>query len=80
LIKGSKGSDSSKILPSGGWAPCQVTWAKMGPKTYLTYDVTHKRPETQIQKIFWLPTQRLAESSEDLNSTLAQSTGKLWSW
>jgi len=57
VIKGSKDSNScpvsnenfSKILSSSGWALGQVTWAKMA-KIYLTYDVTHKKPETQNQK------------------------------
>jgi len=39
------------------------------PKTYLTYDVTHKKPESQNQTILSLQTRRLAESFESLNSS-----------
>jgi len=35
-----------------------------------TYDVTHKKPETQNQNFFSLPTRRLAKSFEGLNSSL----------
>jgi len=47
-------------------------------KTFLTYDVTHKK--TKPQHFFSLQTQRLAESYEGLNSSLAQSTEELWGW
>jgi len=45
-------------------------------KTYLTYDVTHKK---QTKFFFSLQTRRLATSSEGLNSSLVQSAEELWS-
>jgi len=52
-----------------------VTWAK-NAKTYLTYDITHKKKSKtfQLKKI---QTRGLAASFEGLNSSLAQSAGKL---
>jgi len=47
------------------------------PKTYLTFDVNHKKTK---QICFSLQTQRLAESFEGLNSSLAQSAEELCSW
>jgi len=53
-----------------------ATWAKMA-KNLPTYDVTQKKKETK--NFFLVLTWRLAESSESLNSSLAQFPGKLWS-
>jgi len=44
-------------------------------KTYVTYNITHKKPKTK--NFFSLQTRRLAKSFEGLNSSLAQSTGEL---
>jgi len=68
----------SKILPSSGFAQGQVARAKMA-KNLRHYDVTHKIPETQNQKIFFITDSRLAKSFEGFNSSLAQSPGKLCS-
>jgi len=61
--------------------PRPGTSRRKWPEIYLTYDVTHKKTETQNQKFFIaLQTQRLAESFEGLNSFLVQSTKHLCSW
>jgi len=59
----------SEILPSGslGLGPDEV--GQSGLKS-STYDVTHKK--IKPKHFFSLQTQRLAESFEDLNSSLAQ--------
>jgi len=50
-------------------------------KTYLNYDVTHKKTESQNHEIlFSLQTQRLAGSFEDLNRSLVQSVEELRGW
>jgi len=45
------------------------------PKTYLNYDVFHKKPKTK--KIFSLQTRRLVESFEGLNSSLGAIGGAM---
>jgi len=45
-----------------------------------TYDVTDEKTNSKPQKIFSLQTQRLAESFEGLNSSLAQSVEELCGW
>jgi len=42
----------NEILLSSGWAQVRYQQPKW-PKTYLTYDVTHKKSETQNQKIYF---------------------------
>ena len=55
----------------------QMKWAKAAQK-YYTYDITHKKNGPQKpQKLFSLQTQRIAESFEGLNSTLAHSATEL---
>jgi len=46
-------------------------------KNVPTYDITHKKPETQNQKFFSVQTRRLLQSFEGSVSSLAQSTGEL---
>jgi len=83
--KGSKNLDSSlvsnnnliEILPSCGWSPGQVTWAKRG-KTYPTYDVTHQKPETP--NFFHCRLEDLPSILRiSVNSSLVQSIVELWS-
>ena len=55
--------------------PRSGTSSQKWPKTYLTYDITHIKPEIQNKRFFSLLTERLAESFEGLNSSLVQSAG-----
>jgi len=76
-INGSKDSDSSlisnenfiKTLPSSSWALGQVSWDKMAKN--LPHIWCHSQKK-QKQKIFFHCRLRLAESFEDLNSSLVQ--------
>ena len=88
-MKGSKDSDSSlisnknlsEILASSGCAQGQATWSKMAKNTpQLWRQVTHTKPETQnLKTCISLQTRWLAESTESLDSPLAQSTGEFLS-
>jgi len=91
LIKGSKDLNSSvvsnenfsKILWSSGWAQGQAGNIMMPkwPKTYLTYDVTHKKTRNPKPKHFFsLQTRILAEFFKGLNSSLVQLAEELWCW
>jgi len=63
-------------MAHGLGAQGQVNLAKKS-KGYPHYDVTHRKPRTQNEKIvFSISTRRLAKSVKGLNSCLAQSTGK----
>jgi len=45
------------------------------------YDVTHKKTETQNQKIFFsIGVSKLAKSFQGLNSSLVQSAEELCGW
>jgi len=44
-------------------------------KTYPTYDVTHKKTQSQNFPIFFVQTRKLTRSFEDMNSSLALSPG-----
>jgi len=48
------------------------------PWTYPNYDVTHKTTQIQNFPNFFIENTRLSESLEGLNSSIAQSAGKLW--
>jgi len=70
----------SETLLSSGWALGQIT--SMGqngqkPTSLMTSLKKKKKPKP---KIFSLETQRLAQSFEGLNSSLAQSLEELCSW
>jgi len=67
----------NEILPSNGFAQGQMKWAKQAWK-YSTYDVTHKKSKTK-NFFFSLQSWRLAVSFEGMNSSRAQSPGKLCS-
>jgi len=57
-------------LAVGPWARKHVPkWRK----TYLTYDITHKKTEVQNPNFFSLQAWRLTESVGGLNSIPAQS-------
>jgi len=50
-------------------------------KNSSTYDVTHKKPAPPNQKNFFrVQSTRLADPSEPLNSSLAQSAEELGRW
>jgi len=49
-------------------------------KTYLTYDITHKKMKPKTKNFFSSQTQRLAESFDGLNSSLAQLAEELCGW
>jgi len=58
----------------------QVKWAKVAYKS-STYDVTHRKPATPRQKIFFLvQSTRLADPFDPLNSSLALSAEELGCW
>ena len=52
---------------------------RLGPKAYPTYDITHKKTQTQNFPIFPNASERLTVFFEGLNSSLAQSPGELQS-
>jgi len=87
VIKGSKDLDSSlvsninliKILLWSDWAQGQVTWANMAKKPTLLMTSFTKIWNPKPKNFFSLQTQRFATSFEGLKSSLAQSTGELWS-
>jgi len=56
-----------------------VAHAGLEGLNYPIYDVTHKKNKTQNLTTFSLQTSRLVEFFKGSNSSLAQSTGKLWS-
>jgi len=68
----------TKILPPCGWGQGPNEFGQKA-QTYPTYDVTHRKPETQNLNYFSLQTRRLTKSFEGFNSSLAQSPGELWS-
>jgi len=82
LIKGSKDLDwslvsnenFSEILWPSGWAPGQVTWAKMPLKLLHSQKIYNPQPKN----CFWVQTTRLVESFDGLNSCLVQSAEELW--
>ena len=48
-------------------------------KTCLLYDVTSRNPPTENEKCFFsILTTRLAESTDGLDSSVAQPPGELW--
>jgi len=49
------------------------------PKTYPSFDVTHKKPHIKHLPIKKMQTRRLATSFVSLNSYLALSPNELWS-
>jgi len=86
LIKGSKESDSSlvssenfsEILWPSGWGLGQVTWAKMTQRLLHLWCHSQKIRNPQPKNFFQVQTRRLAESFENLNSSLVQSVEELW--
>jgi len=57
-------------------APRPGNISQKWPKTYRTYDVTHKKKATK--NYFSLQTWRLAEFFKGLNRSLAHSSEELW--
>jgi len=71
---------SAKYFWPGGWAPGEVTWAKMAQKLYHSWCHLQKICNPQPKNFFRVQTKRLAESFEGLNSSLVQSAEELWHW
>ena len=67
----------NEILPSSSLGPGPHKVGQKGLKLLYLWNYSQK---IQNPKIFSLPTLRLAESTEGLNSPLAQLPGKLCSW
>jgi len=87
LIKGSQRSDFSwvctknfsKILPSCGWCPGPYNLGQEGLNLPHLWCYTWKTWNPKPKKFFFIVNYKTHQVLKGLNSSLAQSTGKLWS-
>jgi len=88
LIKGTKDSDSSLVsnenfsetLWLSDWTLGQATCAEMTPKLLYLWRHSQKICNPQPKIFVRVQTRRLADPSELLNSSLAQSVEELGRW
>jgi len=66
------------MLPFCGWGP-GPHYVSQKASMYLTSDVIHKKMKLKTPNFFSLQTRKLAKSFQGLNSSPAQSNGKLLS-
>jgi len=59
--------------------PRQEAQFRLRPAANCRHQNLKKEPQTQNDRKYIILTKRLADSAEGLNSSLAQSTGELWS-